>query len=287
MASGRPQNLVFTLFGEYLAHLDHPVWVGSLIALLRPFRLSEGAVRTVLSRMARKRWLTVRKSGRNAYYALSSRGRRVVSDSQDRIFHPPHQPDWNGRWSLVTYSIPEDVRHLRDRLRTRLAWLGFGSLGNGIWLSPHDVHGPVTAMAADMGLEGKLMCFDAHQVGEADHSALVERCWDLPRLAAGYEAFLSRWRVELEVCTDALRAGALRDEDAYVKRFHLIDQFKDFPLEDPFLPYSLLPPGWPGDEAGRLVSDLHDLLEAPAHRYVESVVALAPPFRGRMRLASV
>jgi len=53
----RPQDLVFTLFGDDLLHQQGPVWVGSLIALLEPLSLSEAAVRTVLSRMSGKGWL--------------------------------------------------------------------------------------------------------------------------------------------------------------------------------------------------------------------------------------
>ena len=55
--SRRPQDLVFTLYGEYLLGREDAPWVGAIIALLHPFGLSEGAVRTVLSRMARKGWL--------------------------------------------------------------------------------------------------------------------------------------------------------------------------------------------------------------------------------------
>ena len=79
MSLKRPQDLVFTLFGESLPRQKRPVWVGSLIALLKPFKVSEGAVRTVLSRMARKRWLSSRRVGRNSYYQLTARGRRIVS----------------------------------------------------------------------------------------------------------------------------------------------------------------------------------------------------------------
>src|SRR5665811_55111 len=140
MKTKRPQDLVFTLFGEYLFDRKKPPWVGSLISLLRPFGLSEGAVRTALSRMARKGWLKSKRSGRHSYYALTPRGYRLLAEGHDRIFRPPPTGSWDGQWYLVTYSIPEDVRHLRDQLRVRLAWLGFGSMGNGVWISPHDVH---------------------------------------------------------------------------------------------------------------------------------------------------
>ncbi len=48
MPAQRSQDLVFTLYGEYLLHHDEAIWVGSLISLLQPFGLSEGAVRAVL-----------------------------------------------------------------------------------------------------------------------------------------------------------------------------------------------------------------------------------------------
>lgn len=63
MSPRRPQDLIFTLFGEYLEHLNRPIWVGSLSALPRPFQVSENAVRTVLSRLMAKRWLVARRVG--------------------------------------------------------------------------------------------------------------------------------------------------------------------------------------------------------------------------------
>jgi len=92
MAVPRAQDLVFTLYGEYLLHREEPVWVGSLISLLQPLGLSEGAVRTVLSRMARKGWLAGQRMGRNSFYTLAPKGRRLL----DRIFHPSWDEAWDG-----------------------------------------------------------------------------------------------------------------------------------------------------------------------------------------------
>lgn len=287
MPSRRPQELVFTLFGEYLLRRDRPIWVGSLIAFLKPFRVSEGAVRTVLSRMSRKGWLTSRRSGRNSYYSLTPRGRLLVEEGEQRILHPPHLLDWDGRWCLVTYSIPEDVRHLRDRLRIRLSWLGFGSLGNGVWISPHPTQDRVAQMADEMGLEGNLMCFEARQIPDGDAHDLVSRCWDLPGLVSRYRSFLGRWQPELERCVEEQEAANLKDDRAFRLRFQLIHEFRTFPLEDPFLPDPLLPEQWPGRCAGRLFNQLHDFLEAPAARYVETVLAGEPELRGRRRPAKV
>lgn len=286
MSLRRPQDLVFTLFGEYLARQEAPVWVGSLIALLRPFRVSEGAVRTVLSRMTRKRWLSARRAGRHSYYALTPRGRQIVEEGQARIYHPPTGEPWDGRWCLLTYSIPEHFRHLRDRLRIRLPWLGFGPLGNGVWISSHGVERQVVRLSSQMGLGENLVCFRAHQMAPSDHADLVRRCWDLPDIAARYEAFLAEWRAESAAFEGPLRAGTLGDDRAFVLRFRLIHEYREFPLIDPFLPEELLPGDWPGHAAAELFSCLHDLLVPPSDRYVAAVLAREPAFPRRPRPAS-
>lgn len=267
----RPKDLVFTLFGEYLLDRVDAVWVGSLISLLEPFGLTEGGVRTALSRMAKKGWLDTERVGRNAFYSLTPRGRRLLEEGQARIFHPSWDRPWDGGWLLLTYSIPQDERRLRDRLRDRLAWLGFGSFGNGIWLSPHDVSGEVEELAERLGLDERLVCFRARPVEEERTDDLVARCWDLPELDRRYRAFAERWRpVEAEL------AGTVAPERCFALRFNLIHEFRHFPLEDPFLPRRLLPEPWGGDEASRRFMGLHDRLVGPADAWVDGVLESEP-----------
>jgi phenylacetic acid degradation operon negative regulatory protein len=276
MSAQRPQDLVFTLYGEYLLNHDDPVWVGSLISLLQPFGLSEGAVRTVLSRMARKEWLDAKRLGRNSFYELTPQGKRLLEEGQAKIFHPSWDTDWDGTWFLLAYSIPEDVRQLRDRLRDRLAWLGFGSLGNGLWISPHDVESEVGEISGILGIDQHLECFRAHRVGDQDVRRLVSRCWDLAAINARYIDFTSRWGPELDRCKAGVASGEVSPEECFTLRFDLIHEFRTFPLEDPYLPRSLLPDAWHGDAANELFHGLHDVLEGPADGYVEEILSVAP-----------
>jgi len=48
----RIPTIIFTLFGSYIIHREGEIWVGSLIKLLKPFILSEIAIRLALSRMS-------------------------------------------------------------------------------------------------------------------------------------------------------------------------------------------------------------------------------------------
>lgn len=272
MATQRPQDLVFSLFGEYLLDRPGPIWVGHLIELLAPFGLSENAVRTALSRMSRKGWLETERRGRRSFYDLTPRGRRLLEAGAERIHHPPRDEPWDGSWHLVSYSIPEEERELRDRLRVRLAWLGCGMLAGGLWISPHDVRDAVAGYVEELGLEPRVEIFRGEHLGFSDAGSLVERCWDLAAVHERYTTFIAKWNPRHLESREAASEDRLSPEEAFVRRFELIHEYRDFPLVDPYLPRRLLPEDWGGDCAAWLFETFRDLLAEPADRYVDSVV---------------
>ena len=110
------QDLVFTLYGDYIRHRGGEAWTGSLIQLLDLCGLSEQAVRSTLSRMSQKGWLESRKSGRHSFYSMTPKFLELLEEGARRIFQPRCDP-WDGLWYLLTYSVPESKRNLRHRLR--------------------------------------------------------------------------------------------------------------------------------------------------------------------------
>jgi phenylacetic acid degradation operon negative regulatory protein len=285
MTTRRPQDLVFTLFGDYLLHRGRAVWVGSLIELLRPLGLSAGATRTVLSRMARKGWLVTLRTGRRGYYELTERGQELLREGEARIHRPPRDEPWDGLWYLIAYSVPESKRKLRDRLRVRLQWLGFGQLGNGLWISPHRLRGEVNELAGRLGISEHLEIFRAQYQGYSSDGHLVAQCWDLPGVNARYGDFLARQGREYEWCLRELPQGRLTPEECYVRRFLLMHEYRVFPLIDPYLPERLLPADWQGRAAGELFDGYHRLLSPLAERHLESVLEVAPAVAMRSRSA--
>lgn len=271
MADRRPQDLVFTLFGEFLLHRRGPVWVGSLIALLEPLGVSESNVRTVLSRMMSKGWFRTIRQGRRSYYELSERGRRLLEEGEARIYHPPRDAPWDGEWTLVAYSIPEERRELRDRLRLRLSWLGFGSLGNGLWISPHDAGERVREAAAELDVDEHLEAFRGAHLGVSDADRLVEKCWNLEALNERYEAFIDRHLSGFLALKEG-GADTLSEREAYVRRFELVHEYREFPLLDPYLPRPLHTPDWAGECAESLLKVYREALRESADRFVGSRV---------------
>lgn len=276
MALPRPQDLVFTLFGDYLLHRPGAVWVGSVISLLEPLGFTNGASRTVLSRMSRKGWFSTYRDGRKSFYRLTEKGRKLLEEGEERIYHPPRDEPWDGTWVLLSYSIPEEQRSLRDRLRDRLFWLGFGSVTGGLWISPHDVAARVREIAGELEISEYLELFRATHVGFSDTEHLVARCWDLAALNDRYREFVERHTERFEAAEERLQRGDLDEEECFLRRFELVHEYREFPLADPYLPRSLLPEDWMGDAADVLFRAYHDLLEDPSERYVESILAAGP-----------
>jgi phenylacetic acid degradation operon negative regulatory protein len=282
MTSLRSQDLVFTLYGDYLLGRRGPVWVGSLITLLGQLGLSANGVRTVLSRMTRKGWLTAERRGSRSYYGLTKRGRRLLEAGRERIYHPPRHEPWSGAWYLVSYSIPESDRRRRDQLRVKLLWLGCGPLTNGLWLTPHDVRKEVEEIADALKVRKRVEVFRAEHLGYSSTDQLVGQCWDVPAINRRYAAFLERWHPALNHCAQCRLASTrgtggemfrpcTSPEGCFVRRFQLVHEYRAFPLEDPFLPSPLLPRDWKGDEAAALFDTYHAVLADPAERYVKDI----------------
>jgi phenylacetic acid degradation operon negative regulatory protein len=270
------QDMVFTLYGDYIRHRGGEAWTGSLIELLGLFGLSDQAVRSTLSRMSQKRWLESRRAGRYSFYSPTPRFLKLLEEGAQRIFQHRRDP-WDGRWYLLTYSIPESKRHLRRRLRQRLLWLGFGSLNHATWITPRDLRAEVEQVVDDLRVRSYVEFFAAEHWGFASDREIVERCWDLRRLNDYYAAFIARYEPPFQECQARLAVSdGLDPQECFVQRFMLVHEYRSSPYLDPNLPLELLPDDWVGEKAAQLFQKYHDLLVEEAEAFVDSVLAKTP-----------
>ncbi len=266
------QFLVFTLFGDYILPRGGEVWTSSLLYLLGLLGVSERAARSTFSRMSRKGWLRAHRQGRRSRYSLTPRGRNLLQGGERRIFEPLYT-DWDGRWYVVIYSLPETRRDARHQLRQNLTWLGFGALSPGTWISPHDRRADLEQLLDELQVQQYVEMFVGRHLGHTDDRDMVRRCWDLDGLAEQYRRFIERHQPAYEQCA-ALGNGepALSAEECFVRRFWLTHEFQSFPLKDPNLPVVLLPADWVGFRARRLFDEYRSLLERKANAFVDAVL---------------
>src|SRR3990172_1379584 len=119
--------MLFTLYGDYVLQRGGRVWAGTLIKVFAEFGLSEQAVRSALSRMSQKGWLKLKRVGNKSYYSMTKESERLFAQGTPRIMERVSN-HWDGEWRILTYSIPEERRDIRQKLRKELSVLGFGSL---------------------------------------------------------------------------------------------------------------------------------------------------------------
>lgn len=270
MSALRPRSMLFTLFGDY-AHprrLDVPLF--GLVHVGEALGLSEAAVRSAVARLAREGWIASRRDGSRSRYGLSTSGRLLIEEGTRRIY-TPRNGRWDGSWCVLTYTIPESKRAVRDRVRKQLAWLGFGALGGGTYASARDVGAETMRLLRDHGVDPYARVFSARLVGPGSQSGLVDQCWDLRSIARRYDAFVRHYEPLYRKDAALERKGTLDDADAFVTRFSLTHDFRRFPFIDPDLPSNLLPSAWPGARARAIFEAHNRLLRAGAFRYFDRI----------------
>jgi phenylacetic acid degradation operon negative regulatory protein len=269
----RPPRLLLTLLGDYWWRRTEPLPSAALVALLAEFGVSDSAARAALSRLTRNQLLVTSKSGRRTVVRLSARAARVLDDGGHQIFSfgRSSQP-WDGMWSLVAFSIPEQNRAARDSLRKQLRWLGFAPLYDGLWVSPRDRAGEVIAELAGLGIS-TATAFRATTVPGTSADGIPQRAWDLDTLRARYHSFVTG--------TGQLRertlAGRVSPVAALVARTRVMDEWRAFPALDPDLPDELLPDAWPRAAARELFTTTYDLLGPLASHRVRQIIARYSP----------
>lgn len=262
-----PYTIVFSLYGQYVLPRGGEIWIGSLIQALGSLGISAGAVRTLASRMQHKGYLQSRRLGRRSFYRLTDQGLRQVRGGGDRAFVPSGE-EWDGQWTVLSYTIPEKYRKRRDTLRDWLMWWGFGALAPGTWICPHPFSPAMEAKLRELKVWEYVQVFRGGHLGSSERSDLIANAWpQLSVLRTRYQTYVA----EYEPVLRRVEAGDLDDKACFIARLQSLYEFIAITLEDPTLPSGLLPEDWPRPAARSLYKELHQALAEPAERFFDTI----------------
>jgi phenylacetic acid degradation operon negative regulatory protein len=278
----QPRALIVTIYGLYARGYAGQAggWlsVASLIRLMGGLGADEAAVRSSISRLKQRGILEPLRRGSAAGYGLSPRGTEILAEGDRRIFERPRARLSDG-WLLAVFSVPERERGRRHALRSRLSWLGFGTVSAGVWIAPAHLAAETTEVLDRHGLSGYVDLFSAGHLAYGDVRGQVGRWWDLDRLERLYQEFLDDYGPVLERWRGrrARAAGAPGDGGAAFADYVLaLTAWRRLPFLDPGLPADLLPADWHGLRAARTFAALRARLAAPAQAYVATVTGQPP-----------
>ena len=198
-AGGRgqtPRALIVTVYGLYAREVGGWLSVAAIIRLMGELAIDEPAVRSSISRLKRRGLLVAERSGAVAGYSLSASARTVLDEGDRRIFERRRATLADG-WVLAVFSVPEAERDKRHQLRSRLSWLGFGTVAAGVWIAPAHLLAETHDVLDRHGLSPYVDLFRAEHLAFTDVRDQVPSWWDLARLQSLYADFLQRYRPTL------------------------------------------------------------------------------------------
>jgi phenylacetic acid degradation operon negative regulatory protein len=261
VGSPAARSLLLTVLGEYVLPRSGEVWQETLVAALCSLGYTEQAARQALSRSTRDGWLQTERRGRRSRMSLTESSRQLLATGADRIYSFGQAWQWDGRWLIVILRVPEHRRAVRHQLRSRLAWAGLGSLGGGVWLTPHvEREAELTAAIRDEP-DAEARSFVAELGVMGDARELIAEAWDLDSVRDRYRAFID----------DFIRLRPSTAEGYFRQQTLLVHAWRRFPFLDPDLPPSMLPADWPRDRAHTLFVERHERWAAAARTYFDQV----------------
>jgi phenylacetic acid degradation operon negative regulatory protein len=264
-AGNSPQGLAVTLMADYTLRTRAWLPTAAIVALLAESGVSAAGARTAISRLTRRGVLEGHREGRRSSYRLTPAAATFLAVGGSAIAGAAGASSWDGTWTLIAFSLPQEEGTLRRGLRGQLRWMGYAPLYDGLWISPHELSEKTRARLAELTL-GTLTVFRARHV-ELD--ATVRRnpldAWDTAQIAKQYASFLRRWRPALP--------PALTGAAAVRARTEVMDTYRRLPILDPHLPLELLPRDWPREPARDLFTAVYDGLAEAAQNHVRAAAS--------------
>lgn len=248
-ARPQPQYLLLMLLADYW-RTKEPLPSQALVRLLADFDVTEASARAAIARLTRRGHLELTRDGRRTCYRLTEKADAELAGGLRRTLAFGERRAWDGHWTVVLFSVPEDRRDVRHSLRARLRWLGFAPVHDGSWVTPNPLQAEAAALLTELAVDSAVVLT---ALDESPRGQLLA-AWDLEAVAGVYRDFLRRFGP----LRSQVAAGSLGSAQALRARTELMDEWRNFRTRDPDLPGQLLPEGWPQAAARQLFTELYN-----------------------------
>lgn len=275
----RSQQLLTVLLGDYWFARSEPIPSAALLELLRAFDVTPSGARAAIQRLAQRGVLYGVKEGRQTSYGVPSMTQERINTHVVSLFRSHLPQDWDGRWTLVGYSLPDAERDARRTLRETLRRLRFGPLYDGMWIRPGDHR---TLIEDELsGYRDHLTVLTEARLGDGEARA-VDSAFGLDDLASAYRSFIAEWTPLARRLDQVGREGVVGlmsersdrpGDEALRLRTSIMREWRELRRRDPRLPHALLGADFPMHRAVEVCAAVYDslgpLAEAAFRRMLE------------------
>jgi len=165
--------------------------------------------------------------------------------------------EWDGKWRIISYEIPESKREIRDHLRREMQGWGLGPWHRSFWLTPHPVFERLKELVVGKEEEKYIQAFSAdHSFGQ--RAILIEKVWMIKELDKKYREMFKKWH---DILASDVETNLDSHKNSKIEKFlQVISEYVTLLREDPGLPKQLIGEQWIGFEAYNIFKEIKSIL---------------------------
>jgi len=182
----------------------------------------------------------------NSKYKLTEKGYQALS-----LLFPFCRflkEQWDGKWRIISYEIPEKKREIRDRLRREMQGWGLGPWHRSFWITPHPIISTLKSLTSQKEEEQYIQAFESsHVFGERE--VLVEKVWQKMAIDKQYRELFKKWHDVLS-----------KEGDKVDKFKKVVTDYVEILKTDPGLPKEIVGENWIGFEGYNIFKEIRSIL---------------------------
>ena len=121
---------------EYLADKDKRKW-----------RQEQAQLRKAVERLRRRRLVSLLMRGKETYLLITKEGKEQLKRFEINTLQIEKPKEWDKKWRIVLFDIPEKRKGARNAIRRKLLELGFYSLQKSTFVHPYDCQDEIDFIA--------------------------------------------------------------------------------------------------------------------------------------------
>ena len=128
-SSASPQSLAVTLLADYTVRTRAWLPSATIVALLAESGVNTAGAKAAISRLARRGVLEYARRGRHSAYRLTQLATdNLLSGGAQIATFATTAESWDGWWTVIAFSLPQEASADRCTLRSHLRWQGYAPL---------------------------------------------------------------------------------------------------------------------------------------------------------------
>ena len=116
-------------------------------------KIKRQRIKEAIRRLNRKRLIELTQKGNHLYIEITENGKRLIKNfDYDNIELPSHK-NWDKKWRMVIFDVPEKKNKERRALSVKLKDLGFYPLQESVFIYPYDCRNEIDFICSFLDID--------------------------------------------------------------------------------------------------------------------------------------